>query len=157
MDKIKIYDVDAFVREKANMACHTFGQVAIFEGPKGVVVAEKEAVHDKLQTLDDTFQFSLTKIPRKGSIYLVPSAYADIKVRDIMENAPSKEMGFYDFFSRRNYNPRCQNNFRYMCSHLREIGFEIPKEPLSAKVMQAESRKGSASAVISRRQTPERD
>lgn len=149
MSKIKIYDADAFIRKEANMACHTFGQVAVFQGPKGVIVAEEEAVHDMFQSIEDAFSFHLTKIPSPGKRMLIPTHSADIPVKEIMNHAPSKEVDFYDFFSRRNYNPRTQNNFRYLCGHLREIGYEIPKEPLSQKV-QAASAKAAAGKANTR-------
>ena len=138
MSAIKIYDADRYFREEGEMTCHTFGKIAIFEGSRGVVVAEKEAVHDVLDSLDDEFRFHLTNIPPSGSIYLLPTAYADIPIRDIYENAPSEEMDFYDFFSRRNYNSRCVSNFNYLCKHLWDIGYEIPKEPLNAKIKNVE-------------------
>ena len=144
MSKIKIYDADAFIRKEAEMACHTFQKVAILEGPHGIVVAEKEAVHDVLNDRDDTFRFDLTKIPSPGHMYLIPSAYVDIPIREILDRAPSVEMEFYDFFSRRNYNPRCENNFRYLCGELRDIGYPIPKEPLTDKLKSAQTRVASA-------------
>ena len=140
MSKITIYDADAYMRRDHNMACHTFGQVAVFQGPLGVVVAEREAVHDVLASVDDDFTFSLTKIPPAGSIYLLPTHQADIPVSYLMEKAPRKAVDFYDFFSRRNYNPRCENNFRSLCKDLQEIGFEIPKESLLSKLQQAEAK-----------------
>ena len=144
MSKIKIYDADAYIRDKVAMTCHSFGQVAIFEGPRGVVVAEQEAVLDRFKSVEDPFSFMITKIPEPGKMYLKPTHCADIPVKTIMDEAPSKEMEFYDFFSRRNYNLRCENNFRYLCDNLKDIGVEIPKEPLSMKVQQAAGRTASA-------------
>ncbi len=149
MSTIKIYDADTFFRKEGEMACHKFGKIAIFEGTNGVVVAEEEAVHDVLNTLDDEFRFHLTKIPSPGSIYLLPTAYADVPIREVYENAPTEEMDFYDFFSRRNYNSRCISNFSYLCKHLRDIGYEIPKEPLNEKVKAAEERYSSAGSTTS--------
>lgn len=140
MSKIKIYDADAYIRDSVAMTCHSFGQVAIFEGPRGVVVAERDAVLDRFQSVEDPFSFMLTKIPEPGKMYIMPTHRADIPVKDIMDKAPSQEMEFYDFFSRRNYNLRCENNFRFLCDNLRDIGIEIPKEPLSMKVQQAAGR-----------------
>lgn len=137
MGNIKIYDADAFIRNELEMCCHRFEKVAILEGSHGVVIAEHEAVHDVLNTLEDTFRFDLTKIPPPGTLYVMPSAYIDVPVSMIKENAPQEEMDFYDFFSRRNYNPRCESNFRHLCKHLQDIGYEIPKESLKAKVQSA--------------------
>ena len=137
MGNIRIYDADTFMRQELEMCCFRFEKVAILEGPHGVVIAEHEGVHDVLHSLADSFRFDLTKIPPPGTLYVMPSAYTDVPVSEIKDHAPSEEMDFYDFFSRRNYNPRCEANFRYLCKHLREIGFEIPKESLKAQVQNA--------------------
>lgn len=156
MSKIKVYDADALIRREADMSCHTFKKIAVFQGPHGVVVAEQEAVHDKLNTVDDSFRFSLTKIPSPGKMYVVPTAYAEIPVSFILKNAPCEEMEFYDFFSRRNYNPRCESNFRHLCAQLREIGIDIPKEPLSQKLKNADLKAAFTQSTNRAVPTPER-
>jgi len=155
MSKIKIYNTDEFIRNEFNMACHTFGEVAIFEGKNGVVVAEKEAVHDMFDSLNESFNFDLTKIPAPGKMYILPTHSADIPISMIKEKAPNKEIEFYDFFSKRNYNPRCQNNFKFLCENLREIEYEIPKEPLFSKIMNATEKANSQ--IKHNRPAPERE
>jgi len=151
MSKIKVYDVDGWIRKEADMTCHTFKKVAIFQGGNGVVVAESEAVHDLLHSEKDSFRFHLTPIPEPGKIFLVSTAYVDVPVSVIRENAACEEMDFYEFFSRRNYNPRCESNFRYLCNQLKDIGYEIPREPLADKLRNAD---GRACAAQNQRSTP---
>lgn len=65
-----------------------------------------------------------------------------------------------EFFARRNYNPRCQDNYRYLMESLRDIGFDLhgyfaveQTKPLAARIQAAESRKGSAPQTVQ----PQRD
>ena len=140
---IRIYDLDALFRKELDLEAFRYRQVAVFEGKTGVVVAEEEAVHKRVNVASDTIQVPANKPTPAGHLTIMPMAYVTLSVEEIKE-APQKEMLMSEFFSRRNYNPRCQTNWSILLSTLREIGFDYSelfpdRAPLQATINRAES------------------
>ena len=128
---MKIYDIDALLRQECDKQAFRYHKVAVFEGRHGVVVAEEEAVHQKEAGLQSTIEIPANDIARPGRTWLMPSYLVTITISDIKE-APFTEMTMEEFFRRRNYNPRCQTNWRVLMSSLDSIGFDY-REYLSVK------------------------
>lgn len=122
--KLRIYDLDAFLRQECNKQAFRYHKVAIFEGKYGVVVAEEEAVHQKEAGLQSTIEIPANDIARPGHTWIMPSHLVTLEISDVKE-APYTEMTMEEFFHRRNYNPRCQTNWRVLLSSLDSIGFDF--------------------------------
>lgn len=142
---IKIYDLDALLHQECGLEAFRYQKVAVLEGPRGIVVAEEEAVHKRVNVLSDTVQIDANKPAAPGTLWLLPSYQVTISVQEIKE-APFQEMTMSAFFRRRDYNPRCQSNWRTLLSSLSAIGFDLSgylpdKKPLDQTITQAEKKK----------------
>lgn len=129
MKTLKVYDVDEFFRKEAKMSAFHYGSAAIIKGPNGVILAEHEAVHQVENLITDSVVIPLAAIPSKGGMAIMATHEATVRLCDIEEKAPYQEMTMEEFFDKRNYNPRCQTNFRILLESMREIGLD-PKEYL---------------------------
>ena len=143
--KLKIYDIDALLRQECDKQAFRYHKVAVFEGSHGVVVAEEEAVHQKEAGLQSTIEIPANNIARAGHTWLMPSYLVNIAVSDV-KSASFTEMTMEEFFRRRNYNPRCQANWRILLSSLDSIGFDyreyLPVKPhLDKTIQSAEGKK----------------
>lgn len=126
MNKIKVYDVNAFIeKEYPQYNAFRYEKAAIFEGSRGFVFAEEEAVHQKENLITDSIVIPLCKKPTPGHIAFMASADLTVSFDEIINEAPYQEMDIEDFFKRRNYNPRCQENFATLMKSLRDIGFDL--------------------------------
>jgi len=123
------------------MEAFRYQQVAIFEGKTGVVVAEHECVHKRVNQLSDTIEIPANKLPDPGHIWIIANYLCTISVDEILR-APYQEMLFTDFFSRRDYNPRCQDNYQTLLRSLQAIEFDLTgylpvKQSLSNQIQAA--------------------
>lgn len=126
MKKIRVYDMDALIqKEHPEYEAFRYKKVAIFEGPRGVILAEHEAAHQRENLITDSVVIPLNKVPPKGHIALMASADLRISLDEIVSKAPYFECSIEEFFDRRNYNPRCQSNYSLLMSNLRNIGFDL--------------------------------
>lgn len=126
MKKIKVYDIDAFVaQEHPEYEPFRYKKAAIFEGSHGVVFAEEEAVHQKENALADSVVVPLAKRTDEKHIALIASAEMTVSLDEIVKKAPYEEMSMEEFFTRRNYNWRCQDNYATLMDSLRDIGFDL--------------------------------
>lgn len=148
--KIKVYDLDAFLRKELELESFRYEKAAIFEGPYGVVLAEHEAVHKRVNAVTDTVQLEANKIAEPGTMWIAPSYVVSATI-DELKTAPYEEMTMEEFFDRRNYNPRCENNYMYLMESLRGIGFDLhgyfPTEqvkPLADRIQAAEAQRNHA-------------
>ena len=126
MNKIKVYDMDAFLKSKyPEYKPFRFEKVAIFEGLNGLIFAEEEAVHQRANVPTDQVVIPLCKRPSPGHMNIMASAELKISLDEIISEAPYAEKTIEEFFNRRNYNPRCENNYATLMSSLRNIGFDL--------------------------------
>ena len=132
MEKIKVYDIDAFVaQEYPEYETFRYSKAAIFVGSRGVVFAEEEAVHQKENTISDSVVVPLAKRTDEKHIALFPTADLKVSLDELIEKAPFKEMSMEEFFTRRDYNWRCQENYATLMKSLRDIGYDLgEKEPV---------------------------
>ena len=124
LKKIKVYDLNAYFQKELEVESFRYEKVAIFEGPNGVVVAEREAVHMRENALSDTIELPVNPIHEPGKMWLVPTMVLRTTIEELLD-APYKEMTMDEFFARRNYNSRCQSNYRILMNNLRDIGFDL--------------------------------
>lgn len=126
MNKIKVYDIDAFIESNyPGYAAFRYKEAAVFEGERGVVFAEEEAVHQRENVLTDSVIVPLCKRPSEGHIAIRATAEMTVSLNEIVSEAPYKVMSMEAFFKRRNYNPRCQDNYAVLMNNLRGIGFDL--------------------------------
>ena len=156
---IKIYDLDALLFQECGLKAFRYQKVAVFEGPRGVVVAEEEAVHKRVNVLSDTVTISANLPAAPGTIPILPTHEVTLSVQEI-KDAPFQEMSMSAFFHRRNYNPRCQDNWRTLLSSLCDIGFDLSgylpdRKPLVQTITQAEAKKTPAQSVPREARLPE--
>ncbi len=127
MKKIKVYDIDAFVRNEVGPQYQAlfYDKAAIFEGDRGVVFAESEAVHQRKLVLTDSVEVPCCLRPEKGRLAVFATHTLRVSFDELIEKAPHEEMGIEEFFTKRNYNPRCIENYETLMSSLRNIGFDL--------------------------------
>lgn len=149
--KIKVYDLDAFLRRELNLQSFRYEKAAIFEGPHGVVLAEEEAVHKRVNAISDTVKLGANDIAAPGTLWIAPSYEVTATIEEL-KTAPYVEMTMEEFFRRRNYNPRCENNYRALMNSLRDIGFDlhgyfpVEHKSLVDQISGAETRRDTVSA-----------
>lgn len=158
--KLKIYDLDALLRAECGKQAFRYRKVAVFEGKKGVVVAEEEGVHQRGEDLSSTIDIEANNIARPGNTWIMPSYIISVQISDVKE-APFTEMTMEAFFKRRDYNPRCQSNWRDLLSSLDAIGFDLEKylserQGLDEKIQSANIQAGERDAVCISSHEPER-
>ena len=140
---IRIYDLDALFRKELDLEAFRYRKVAVFEGPYGVIVAEEEAVHKRVNVPTDTVRIDANKPSPPGTMAIMPTIYVTLSVDEIKQ-APYTDMPMSEFFSRRDYNPRCSSNWRTLLSSIVDIGFDLNgylpnKQPLKDTIQRAES------------------
>lgn len=102
---------------------HTGPKRAILQDINGkYIVADYEAVRDVADTENDDISISVSKKPEEGSrtISIFPEGTINLSVKELKE-APSEQMKARDFFTKHDYNPRCQNNFAGLIDNLNGI------------------------------------
>lgn len=161
MKKIKIYDLAAlfekegvlFEGEKLEPYC--FKKIAVFEGNRGVIVAEHEAVQLLENTIKDTVMIPANPPSSPGMIWAIAKYEVEVPIEELMQ-APYEEKTMEEFFDRRSYNPRCQQNFAALLKNLDEIEFDLrgyfPEKHASLK-----SQICSASAKTNQQTASEKD
>ena len=147
MKKIKIYDIDAFLKSNnPEYKPFRYEKAAIFEGQYGFVFAEEEAVHQRVTKISDEVRIPLCKRPSPGHISIMSCGELIVSLDEIVAGAPCDEKTLEEFFHRRNYNPRCQNNYATLMASLRNIGFDLhgyfeDKPSIEEQIREADDRK----------------
>lgn len=130
MNKFKVYDMDAFIgKYYPDYEAFRYKKAAIFEGKHGVVFAEEEAVHQREQKLTDSVVVPLCHKTKKKdghiTMAIMASGKMTVSLDEIVAKAPYEEMTMDEFFVRRDYNLRCQDNYDILMDTLRDIGFDL--------------------------------
>lgn len=127
MEKILVYDIDAFIKNETKQKYEAFRyeKAAIFLGSRGVVFAEHEAVHFRENCMTDSVVLPICPVAEEGHMYIMPTHELTVSLDEIVAKAPHEEMAFEEFFDRKDYNPRCQDNYATMMGSLRKIGFDV--------------------------------
>ena len=143
--KLKIYDLNALLKDECNLEPMRYQKVAVFEGKTGILVAEEEAVYQAVCQLSDSICIGANKPARPGKAWVLPAFEVTLPIA-IVKTAPYTEMTMESFFTRRDYNPRCQENWKTLLSALSDIGFDLDgylpeKGALHEKIADAKTRK----------------
>lgn len=147
MNKIKVYDIDGFVGSNfPEYKAFRYEKAAIFVGESGLVFAEHEAVHQKKNLLTDSVVIPLYKRPSPGHIAIIATAELKVSLDEIVASAPYEEKTIEEFFDRRSYNPRCEQNYATLMKSLRDIGFDLHgcfdiKSSVEEQIKSAEGKK----------------
>lgn len=120
---IDVYDIDAFVSAETDgqFESHDFmgGAAILLRSDGSGCILDFEAVGWEFQSVDEETEIGIHKMPEKHDGYTTISIIATHSItctyREIMDNAPVKQMTVDEFFSKRNYNSRCQSNFAEIC------------------------------------------
>lgn len=121
---IDVYDLDAWIASETDgqFESHDYhGGAAILIRPDGSgCMLDFEAVGYEFRSIDDTTEIGIHKISKPDengnfSISIIATHMIKCTYREIMDNAPVTQMTVDEFFSKRNYNSRCQSNFAEIC------------------------------------------
>lgn len=135
--KVNVYDIDKFVFDETNGEYITFyyreGAAIILKKDGTGCIVDYEAVGESFDSVNDEITIAVNKIDKnsykKNSVFIVPSHDLKVTVAEIMDSAPVKSMTVDEFFTKRNYNSRCENNF----SEVEEYLTESVREPFNRK------------------------
>ena len=121
---IDVYDLDAWINAETDgqFESHDFsGGAAILIRPDGSgCILDYEAVGFEFSSIDEEIQIGIHKMPEKHegytSISIIATHRIECTCREIIDNAPVKQMTVDEFFTKRNYNSRCERNFAEICN-----------------------------------------
>ena len=117
---INVYDLDAFIAEETDgqFESHDFGggaAIIVRSNGSGCMV-DFEAVGYEFRSINDTAEIGIHKMPEQHEGYttisIIATHYITCTYREIIENAPVQQMTVGEFFTKKCYNSRCQDNFR---------------------------------------------
>lgn len=133
---ITVYDLADYV-EHLNLTggekgvtytTHLGNERAVLNTADGkIIVADYEAVRDLLANENDKLTIDVSpKEPgfdENGhrTIHIFPTGTISVPLKDIIKDAPKKQMKAKDFFTKWNYNSRCSSNFQGMVDNLNGI------------------------------------
>lgn len=121
---IDVYDLDAWINAETDgqFESHDFGGgAAILIRPDGSgCMLDYEAVGFEFRSIDETVKIGIHKIPSRDengymTISIIATHRIECTCREIIDNAPVKQMTVDEFFKKRNYNSRCSSNFAEIC------------------------------------------
>ena len=114
--KINVYDIAKFVEDDTDGKYVPFDYdgsgAAILIKPDGTgCIVDFEAIGESFNSVNDTVVLRLNDVPDDGKFYIMPQYETEVSIKEILDKAPKKTMTVDDFFTKRNYNPRCIRNF----------------------------------------------
>lgn len=121
---IDVYDIDAWVAAETDgqFESHDYrGGAAILIRPDGSgCILDYEAVGYEFKSVNDIAKIGIHEIKKpdeNGTFYIsmIATHRLEAPYSEIMDNAPVTQMTVNDFFTKRNYNSRCQRNFAEIC------------------------------------------
>ena len=121
---IDVYDIDAFVAAETDgeFESHDFsgGAAILVRNDGSGCMVDYEAVGWEFNDLGDTMKLGVHKMPEHHEGYttisIIATHYIKCTYREVIDNAPVKQMTVDEFFTKRNYNSRCAQNFREICN-----------------------------------------
>lgn len=131
LDKdIDVYNIKDYIQNLSDgeYTTHYVDKAAILTNNSGQgAFVDYEAIGDKFNSLDD--KITIGVVPNKEetdeeghrTFYIMATHNANVPVKDILEKAPKETMKARDFFTKYNYNDRCERNFRELCKYLGSI------------------------------------
>lgn len=125
--KLTLYNIDKLIREKTNnktKAYYTNQECAIVEGTFGFVLAYFDCNYITCESADEPINIDLLDADSDDEQFF---AHDDIEltIREIIKNAPAKEIDSHDFFHTKDYNFHEQKKFIELKQVLITIGVPI--------------------------------
>ena len=123
---INVYDLDAFISAETDgeFESHDFGSgaaIIVKSDGEGCMV-DYEAVGTAFNAITDTVKIGIHKMPEQHEGYttisMIATHYVKCTYKEIIDGAPVKQMTVAEFFTKKNYNSRCQDNFRGILEYL---------------------------------------
>lgn len=117
---IDVYDLDTFIAEETDgqFESHDFsgGAAIIIRQDGSGCMVDYEAVGFTFNSIDDEVEIGIHKRNTRDengrrTISVIATHNVVCTYREIIDGAPVKQMTVDQFFTKRNYNPRCQRNF----------------------------------------------
>ncbi|ALA07291.1 hypothetical protein SECTIM467_167 [Brevibacillus phage SecTim467] len=131
---LKAYDIRKMVEDsnlkqnERQLTTHLQHELVIVEGTKGVLYFCTEGVGRVLESMDSEMELMLSPMPerdeqgRPKTISLFATATAHPTVREVVQEAPSREVEIKDFIRR--FGARLEHNFSIQLNSLRDIGLD---------------------------------
>ena len=121
--KVYVYDISKFIADDTDgkyIPFHYDGGAAIIVKPNGTgCIVDYEAIGESFDSVNDEVVIELNDVPEKGKFFIMPQYEARVPVKEILDKAPKKTMTVDEFFTKRNYNPRCIQNFNGVKKYLK--------------------------------------
>jgi len=121
--KIDVYDIAKFVENDTDGKYALFnyddGAAILFKPDGSGCIVDYEAIGESFDSMSDTVILELTDVPEKGKMFIAPQYQANVSIREIIDKSPHKTMTVDEFFTKRNYNSRCINNFNGIKEYLK--------------------------------------
>jgi hypothetical protein len=138
MKQVNVYNVNKWIRESPsndlNLEVHgTRGELAILEGPGGIIVSCCEGVFFVECTADATIPVPLCPAPEQDtegnakSFCLFPTHHADLPIKEIREGCECEEKPLGEFVRR--FGHRLEANYRQLLKAIEEIGLDPADYP----------------------------
>ena len=114
--KVNIYDIAKFVEDDTDGKYVPFdydgGAAILIKSVDGTgCIVDFEAIGESFNSVNDTITLRLNDVPDEGKFYIMPQYEAKVSIKEILDKAPKKTMTVDEFFTKRNYNSRCIQNF----------------------------------------------
>lgn len=121
--KVDVYDIAKFVEQDTDGKYALFnyddGAAILFKPDGSGCIVDYEAIGEAFDSMSDTIVLEFTDVPEKGKIFIAPQYQANVSIKEIMDKSPHKTMTVDEFFTKRNYNSRCINNFNGIKEYLK--------------------------------------
>jgi hypothetical protein len=121
--EVDVYDIAKFVEEDTDGKYALFnyddGAAILFKPDGSGCIVDYEAIGESFDSMSDTVILELTDVPEKGKMFIAPQYQANVSIREIIDKSPHKTMTVDEFFTKRNYNSRCINNFNGIKEYLK--------------------------------------
>ena len=127
---IDVYDLDAWINAETDgqFESHDFdgGAAIIIRQDGSGCMLDYEAVGFAFNSIDDEATIGVHKMPSRNedgymTISIIATHTISCTYREIIENAPVKQMTVDEFFRKRNYNDRCARNFAGIIEYFEDI------------------------------------
>lgn len=122
--KVNVYDIVKFVKDDTDGKFVPFdydssGAAILIKSDGTGCIVNYEAVGKSFNSVNDTIALRLNDVPDKGKFYIMPQYEAEVSIKEILDKAPKKTMTVDEFFTKRNYNSRCIQNFNRIKEYLK--------------------------------------
>ena len=146
MKTVKVYDINSRIKAEFDGKYEGYGaadrELAIIEGPKGIVVSDYEAVHWLFGSVEENIALDLyeVKIDASGRkmIPMLPSKRAEATIAYIKEKCEAKEVDLGQWVRR--FGARLESNYDTLLKSIKKVGLDSRDYPRHKDADQANRR-----------------